>query len=53
MAVRIVLIILGFVCLFLLFSFQVLLGVIAIALGVLDLFFVGRAWGPGPRRYWY
>lgn len=59
MAVGIVLIIVGFVLLFLVFPFHVLLGIIAIILGILDLFFTGRgtvygrAGYTGTRRYWY
>jgi 5-bromo-4-chloroindolyl phosphate hydrolysis protein len=53
MALGIVLIILGLVFFFLIFPFHVLLGVVAIILGILDLFWAGRVWGPGPRRYWY
>jgi hypothetical protein len=51
--IGLLLIVLGIVFLFLLFPLHVLIGVIAIILGVFDLFLVGRAWGPGPRRYWY
>lgn len=54
MAIGVLLIILGFVFFFLVFPLHVLIGVIAIILGVLDLFWAGRVWGgPGPRRYWY
>lgn len=52
MALGIALIILGFVFFFLLFPLHVLLGVIAIVLGILDLFWVGRSWGTS-RRYYY
>jgi 5-bromo-4-chloroindolyl phosphate hydrolysis protein len=56
MALGILLIILGFVFFFLIFPFHVLLGVVAIVLGILDLFWAGRTWRTGyggPRRYYY
>lgn len=57
MALGIALIIIGFIFLaFLIFPFHVLLGVLAIALGILDLFWAGRTWRggyTGPRRYYY
>jgi hypothetical protein len=57
MAVGVVLILLGIVFLaFLIFPFHVLLGLIAIILGIADLFWAGRTWRGsygGPRRYYY